>query len=87
MRSSFEDKTHPYNVLSRERRREFKERKAEYDAERKDIEQRTGYGKMDRAYTRQIFRAGRAADKVLFHPARSLADLAVKARVNKVWDY
>ncbi|TIM27505.1 MAG: hypothetical protein E5Y63_24265 [Mesorhizobium sp.] len=44
MRSSFEDKTHPYNVLSRERRREFKERKAEYDAERKDIEQRTGYG-------------------------------------------
>lgn len=68
-------------------RPEFDEAVRAYEEAELAIERRTGFTKIDRAYQRQIDRVSAAADRIIRCPAHSLEDLAVKARVDKVWGF
>lgn len=48
---------------------------------------KTGYGKLDRAYTKQTHRTADAANALLRLPAKTVAGLAAKERVHRVWEF
>ncbi|MER8397457.1 hypothetical protein [Mesorhizobium sp. M1348] len=57
-------------------------KKADAAARRK-----TGFGKLDKAYSDATHRTADAADALLRHPAETLDDLAAKVRVHRVLEY
>ncbi|RUU93370.1 hypothetical protein EOB59_03460 [Mesorhizobium sp. M7A.F.Ca.MR.176.00.0.0] len=48
---------------------------------------KSGYGKLDRAYAKQMHITGESADAVFRHPAKSIAGMAAKERVHRVWEF
>lgn len=48
---------------------------------------KTGYGRLDREYSKQTHRTGNAANALLRYPAKTLADLAAKERVHRTWEF
>lgn len=66
---------------------EYDEALRAYNKAEWTIRRRTGFTKIDRAYQRQLARANKAANRVLFSPAETLEDLAAKVRVHRVWEF
>jgi hypothetical protein len=48
---------------------------------------KTGFGKLDREYSKQIDRTANAANELLRYPAKTLADLAAKERAYRTWQF
>jgi hypothetical protein len=49
------------------------------------VRRKTGFDKIDRAYDKQTGITSSAADAVLRHPAKTIAGLAAKERVHRIW--
>lgn len=65
---------------------EYDEAIRNYNKAEAAARRRSGFTKIDREFQRQMDRVSKIANRLLRCPARSLDDLAIKARVNRVWE-
>lgn len=66
---------------------EYAEAMRVYDKADAAARRKTGFGKLERAYIKQIHRTSDAARAVLHQSAKTLAGLAAKERVHRVWEF